>query len=57
MLSYPISVQFGHHSSDIQKAEEWCKLMDIDYYNGLPNPMYFGFKTEEDALLFKLTWG
>ena len=54
---YIIDIAFGHHSSFISEAENWCKAMNIDYYNGMPNPMYFSFKTEDDALVFKLTWG
>lgn len=57
LKDYPIHIQFGHHSSDLPDAEQWCKDMELDYYNGMPNPMYFGFKDENSAMLFKLTWG
>lgn len=57
LKDYPIPIAFGHHSSRISEAERWCIDMGLDYYNGMPNPMYFSFKDDDAALLFKLTWG
>lgn len=56
-VDYIIHVEFKHHSSSIPDAEAWCKKVSIPYYNGLPNPMYFSFKNETDAMMFKLAWG
>jgi len=51
-------IHFGHHSSKIKEADQWCKenCKDI-FYCGMPNPFYFKFANKEDALQFKLTWG
>ena len=51
-------VRFMHHSSRMQEVWNWCRDNCTEkWYVCQFNPFYLYFDSNDDAMLFKLTWG